>query len=1276
MPTDGEDNCRSIGSQDTDLDQDFDVEEVIAARKFNGEVKYLVKWDGYDYGECTWEPRESFHDPETITRWKQRREKIKAGEIKDVDVEGIKRQMAKCKEDRLIRQERRARLRQSRLAKGAKRSLRSRGVAVKNNTSRKAKLDRDDSADEFGSPRKRPKLGKTRKVPTPVLSDSEDDLSVTPSSSTQSVTATDVQGTAGARELSLKAIKSSVAANQELEIELDVNGLTSESATDDGHLQHVPIHAAPQAQMSDHVIPDQSAPAEAQAQDKGGDHQQTHQPTTEAARPDLNLFDDESAISDGSLFGGSTQDDPPDTSVARQPRIDTAIPRSTDHSLPAPTKVDSTTTDYAPKTHSRARRTAINMSAGPVKRRSRPQLGKDAGPAQESKTWSLKYRNGYSKFALDNEAPDASWLDSLDVKTGHFIQSVQSLDHIAGTDITFDSRRDSLASEDERRKRLWGEPRTDQPSTYDRRRTCRRWLKIGHCEGCQYAHELTDEWQEKSHATCQFWLQGNCKFVDELCDRYHCKPDDRGVFPPSPTPARGSYSAGLRKQLSKEALRALTVWDIEDHRRANDRGPVAKASAQKKTAPTDLTYGEKMQMFFQKYGRPPARNGTTCRFWYRGTCKHLNDAECEFAHQPLPFIAPKMSKTCVYWQQGHCDYTEADCQFHHCPADAYGQPSSFKYHRTCAKWVAGHCEQDAETCDRYHVIWDPTLRARDKANATVALDAPGDLSNGELFEPGDLSDGELFEPASINSVLHFGSEDGSQFPISILLADSSLLQTTSPAYRTGELVVSVTCLAMDLSALLPSPLAISHEAFVTARDPEAIDALYKFGDHLSASSVGAVAHVGRFMIVIHAAHDATWDHFHNSARTTSNIGMPDNALALLAFDLQSLPAPAQTPVGSFNNGEEVMDMVPKDSLGDIGIEGSTIERLFAIAEDKMLQKLTFLMFPPNLHEEIGILRSILEEQGVTVCTPLEKGSWKTQFLDKALSDKPEDMLGGVLIWHEAVRNIWAIPRLLPTLHRSSFNHFRLHYSVIDAAGTIRRHWSLSRLFPWGYAALLTDEVFVQDPQGALQIIKHLDAEMTKSGQEFIPPSCIYVRPGILDFISDLLNKSKSDKIKAKYYQQLGQLMTSMVFTHLRPDADLVTDDEDDDKRPMLKIPSSDELPDYHSLAAKEPSRAVSQLIDHFSQWTLTQVENLRKFSVILPKYGDPLDGVMSDGEHEEAFGNVTTPCTPRANDSRRRFTSEKRVSGDETLRAKRWQGQYNHIYFLTTDKFVAQMIKK
>ncbi|KAG8625863.1 hypothetical protein KVT40_006264 [Elsinoe batatas] len=1268
-----EDDCASIGSQDTVFEREYEIEDILAARRFGDKVLYLAKWVGYDLDQCTWEPRHSFGDEPVPSLWRERQVKLKRGEVKDVDVKDIHAQIKRAEQERQTRLDRRERLRQRRerlrqeearaeeVRKARERASparpkRTRGVAMKR-ISRDRVTAQDNSEDELGSPMKKRKLVRGRK-PLAQQFDSEDELSATASSNTQPEVDTkreDQDGLKAARQLSEDAI--------DLIVKSSSSGLQSQDrAIDDSgqptpHDQLISDLSKASGKNSD-MIPATGVSQLAQSD--------AYNPANRLLVPDLDLDD---AMSDGSLFGGSSQNDqtdPPDgEELSKTPaRVHTSIPRSTGpEATHSPGGGAPTSTATSTKTFVRTRKTGISMTSEPVERRKSNKTGKDGGPAVAANAWSLRRQNTHRKYMQNHERPDADSLDIIDPKTGEIVRAAQRAADFSPPDlgnISY-SPNDYSISDDERHANLWGdEPGTRTASIIRAKRpaTCRRWLKQGGCkfgEGCHYLHELTDKWEAKTHSTCALWINGRCKFGDELCDRYHCQPNERNMYPPSASPAIGTYSAALRGQLSAAAFSALQRWERENGRQASV--PTSdNLSPSSGIARSSMTYAQKMAKYVERYGPPPGeKRDITCRFWLRDRCTPRSGKPCEYAHACRTFVAFKISDPCKHWgERGSCIFSEALCLYHHCPFPG-GDAAFLKYPMTCPAWKSGHCEYSAEDCDLYHVLWDPSVPEGERH----PIASPESIVN-------DASDGELFEPATIATKLCFpASSSLDSLAASIAFTDASVLVATSFAYRAGELAFESTCFAADLAWRFQGARKPTHEGSIDAADDTTKDQLQKFGNFLLENLVGAIAYVGELMVVVHSPGDETWHSLH-AANSGSSITAP---LSLIAFDMTTLPGPFQVPINTVALGDQLPESA---SVPDITPIDLNPELLFCSAGGRKLRKLVYLMFPLDLEHEINALKTLLEEQEAQVMTTLEPGSWRV-FVDRALSEKQE-FIGGTVIWYPTITNYWQIPFMNIALHRASINHLRFETKMAvtaTSAAVDNQRMTLIRIFSRGYAALVVDEVFIEEPHRALTIVQKFAAELEKSKTNSVPPNCLVVRPGIMEMLTDLRERGKSDDLKTKYYTQIGKLLLPLVYPYL-----LNMNDSGMDRgeyRPSLKLPTNQELPDYHVLASQNQAKATSALVAYFCQFTLSKVDQLSRFSVILPKYAGKDDVSSSDDDKEGRHDPILAPRTPKANELQKaKPDTEKRPPGDKTRRARQWQEQYRHVLFETSEKFLVR----
>jgi hypothetical protein len=74
---------------------EYPVEAILAERKFEGVKQYLVRWEGYSDLRCTWEPIESFTDQTNLQQWEARKRRIKNREEEQYDVAALQEEVEK-----------------------------------------------------------------------------------------------------------------------------------------------------------------------------------------------------------------------------------------------------------------------------------------------------------------------------------------------------------------------------------------------------------------------------------------------------------------------------------------------------------------------------------------------------------------------------------------------------------------------------------------------------------------------------------------------------------------------------------------------------------------------------------------------------------------------------------------------------------------------------------------------------------------------------------------------------------------------------------------------------------------------------------------------------------------------------------------------------------------------------------------------------------------------------------------------------------------------------
>ncbi|KAJ5761031.1 hypothetical protein N7520_008187 [Penicillium odoratum] len=72
--------------QESEEEDEFDVEAILEERVKKGVTEYLVKWDGFDLMNATWEPAEQFNSEDTLMDWARKKLLITAGRERRFDV--------------------------------------------------------------------------------------------------------------------------------------------------------------------------------------------------------------------------------------------------------------------------------------------------------------------------------------------------------------------------------------------------------------------------------------------------------------------------------------------------------------------------------------------------------------------------------------------------------------------------------------------------------------------------------------------------------------------------------------------------------------------------------------------------------------------------------------------------------------------------------------------------------------------------------------------------------------------------------------------------------------------------------------------------------------------------------------------------------------------------------------------------------------------------------------------------------------------------------------
>lgn len=105
---DDDDDISITSTAPSEQKDEYEVETILTELYFPGEgVKYLVKWEGYPIERSTWEPEESFLDPQTLRDWVKKKQAIERGELPEFVLEEWENRVQAFEDARDVRKRRR-----------------------------------------------------------------------------------------------------------------------------------------------------------------------------------------------------------------------------------------------------------------------------------------------------------------------------------------------------------------------------------------------------------------------------------------------------------------------------------------------------------------------------------------------------------------------------------------------------------------------------------------------------------------------------------------------------------------------------------------------------------------------------------------------------------------------------------------------------------------------------------------------------------------------------------------------------------------------------------------------------------------------------------------------------------------------------------------------------------------------------------------------------------------------------------------------------------------
>lgn len=646
--------------------------------------------------------------------------------------------------------------------------------------------------------------------------------------------------------------------------------------------------------------------------------------------------------------------------------------------------------------------------------------------------------------------------------------------------------------------------------------TCPYWAR-GDCQrgnACFDAHEHGHPMRPKFDDTCDWWRAGRCNFDAKHCTRHHAEKD-----------ASGAYTITNPKPSSEVASTHKSITHPPDHSRPSVPDRAVQAN-------------------------------TTCRYWYRGTCKNT-DRDCPAMHSRSSYIKPKIKGVCQLWASvNRCMWPDVKCERYHQHFDSQGQPTRAMKWVTCKKWLAGDCTLGQEHCDKWHAIFDarvpPELREEDmtQVGAQVDTDPHADdedyhICPGKLIPTNPITNEQS---VSIDIIAQFLSGYNSVAHLDTVRKDFTL----RPKHY---------CSAFELSIVLKDAI---DRPIATGRlfcNEQAVRVCTALSEYLCAART--LMFDGNYCIVMLQAQEA-WSMHGTLAPLPARVFPAD-----LCFEIYELDRTIKIS----------KSLEPKTDTTSAACEQAfkelTADRLFAGNTEN---RIVFIMFPAHLVQETQILALYLSTLKATVYCADEAGSWQA-FRDEYARLRPP---AAAVLYHPLLNQYKDFPELRSLLNDGNCFHFELHTDHDPAV------FSCTRLFPSSQALMITDHVLQYQPEKALKLIEvFTDDQRSKDG--VLRNDQLVLRPGVSDFLLELL-EDEDDPARAATYEKLA---ISIVRLY----------DEEMPQQAKFRSPAMVTLPiagasQYADMWSRDEAQASAWLVEWFAGWAYLQREKLRRFVVI------------------------------------------------------------------------------
>ena len=578
----------------------------------------------------------------------------------------------------------------------------------------------------------------------------------------------------------------------------------------------------------------------------------------------------------------------------------------------------------------------------------------------------------------------------------------------------------------------------------------------------------------------------------------------------------------------------------------------------------------------------------TCRSWLKGRCPF--EGFCKFAHRMCRYMEPKHRGTCKFWELGHCNVSEEICSCYHCPVDEKtGRPPGEKNIPQKNPMFEESRFVSTTGSKQTHVqsqITEP-VRAATSSNAAATKDKSvtcrrwfkGACKKSSQECQNAHARRDRIEPKVKEECRYWQS--GCQFTDAMCLfyhqpLDPLTNEPTRPVrFQTCQDWKTGTC--PNHADRCP----YFHEYFDPfSQEPDPSDALSR-----PSKQTTVVEHVP----------DQQSRLASNADDVVDTDDMPVDDLSTFVDYHAAEEDQEMENLVSDQQDVSLADQNPIIALCEYHLDLNA-QRLFASINGKEVARRVLLLFPPSLKDEITLITSYLHAVGATVLTGDMSGAWSQYISNNSVTDehgRKQDP-SGVILYHPSIFNYWEFPSFLHTLANGHINHFQLgiDQSLLDHPEAANAYKSV-RLFPTGDLVLLTDDLLQQKPAQALSVIDAFIKTMTPKPRGARNERLVF-RPGMLAFVSKLMDVSDQQDVRVKLYLRIISLIESERKDGVIPGSRSAS---------FVSLPAED-APAYAGLWEADERKATDWLVNWFAGWCVLQRERFGRFTVVSGRSGE------------------------------------------------------------------------